>query len=87
MVMKAVSYNISSLIVDVLFDALWSHPPNGDLLFTPSFTLITTKVIPGIHILGHSKVSYLDNTVLVNPTTEFTLVALDIILFVMLHSL
>ena len=64
------AYNISSLSVNVLFNALWSHPPNGDLLLTPSFTLITTKVVPGVHVLCQSKVSYFDHSMLVNPAMK-----------------
>ena len=64
------TYNISSFVVDITFNALWSHPPNGDLLFTPSFTLIMTKVVPDVHVLRQSKVSYLDHSTLVNPVTE-----------------
>ena len=61
------TYNISSLIVDVIFNALWSHPPNGDLLAISFFTLIATIVVPIIHVLRQSKVSYLDHSMLVNP--------------------
>ena len=64
------AYNISFLIIDVTFNALWSHPPNGDLLLTPSITLITTKIVPEIHIFCQPKVSYLDYSMLVNPTAE-----------------
>ena len=66
------TYNISILIINVIFNALWSHPPNGDPLLTPSFTLITTKIVAGIHVFCHPKVSYLDYSVLVNPVIELT---------------
>ena len=64
------TYNISSLIVDVIFNALWSHPPNGDLLAISFSILIMTIVVPVIHVLRQSKVSYLDHSTLVNPTEE-----------------
>ena len=65
------TYNISSLIVNVTFNALWSHPPNGNLLLTPSaVTFIMTKVVPGIHVLCQSKICYFDHSMLVNPAVE-----------------
>ena len=64
------SYNISSLIVDLLSNALWGHPPNGNLLLILSFTLVMTKVVSDVHVLRHSKVSYLDHSMLVNPITD-----------------
>ena len=64
----AYTYNISSLTVDTIFNAFWSHPPNWNLLLTLFFTL--TKVVSDIHVLCQSKVSYLNYTILVNPESQ-----------------
>ena len=59
--------HISGLGVDVILDALRSHPPDGHLLLTPCHTLSSTEVVGAIHVLCQSKISHFDHPISVNP--------------------
>ena len=64
--MTAHTNHISALIVYIIFNTFWSHPPDGNLL-TVSDTLPPTEVVSTIHILCQSKISYFDHSIVVNP--------------------
>ena len=61
------THYISALFVDVILNALWSHPPDGDLLLTSSCTLPPTEVVSAIHVLCQTKVSHFDHSISINP--------------------
>ena len=60
-------HHISLLIIYVILNALWSHPPNWNSSLSSFLTLLLTIVVSIIHILCQSKVSHFDNTLPVNP--------------------
>ena len=68
------AYNISFLSINLIFNALWSHPHNGDLILPPSFTTVIMKVVSVRHDLSQSKISYFDDSILINPALKLDIV-------------
>ena len=68
------SHHIRFLIVDVILNALWGHPPDGDFLIIPCLTLHPAVVVSAIHVLCQSKVSHFDHSMLINPVSTIIII-------------
>ena len=64
------TYNISGLIKNVCFNALWCHPLDREFLLIPTLSALGAKIVVAIHVLSQSKVRDFNDIVPIDPATK-----------------
>ena len=63
------TYNISGLIKNVCFNALWCHPLDREFLLIP-LSALGAKIVVAVDVLSQSKVRDFNDIVPINPATK-----------------
>ena len=63
------TYNISGLIKNVCFNALWCHPLDREFLLIP-LSALGPKIVVAVDVLSQSKVRDFNDIVPINPATK-----------------